>query len=360
MRRSSLIAGAICSTAILAGCSRSGAAPAPLEYVAPVSLVRVVKASVAFPIRAAGTLSSEETIRLSFAVPGIIEEIAADEGQAVRSGQILARLDIRQVQAQADQARSALDKATRDCDRAEGLFGQKAVSLELLQNAHTAKDLAASAWALAEFSLEHSVIAAPSEGVVLKQLMKRGEAASGGTTVFNFASTSKGWRLRAPVTDRALVSTRRGDRATIRLSAYPGLSFPAHIAEIADTPDPATGLFELALAFDRDPGGPVTGLCLVTGLFGWAEIRSSKASDLYLLPPEAVVEASGDRGYVFVPGPDGGAVTKIPVAIARAADEGIYVASGLEGVDRVVAKGAVFLSEGSRIVVQAGDHGTYN
>ena len=354
MRRSSLIAGAICSTAILAGCSRSGVAPAPLEYVAPVSLVNVVKASVAFPIRAAGTVSSEETIRLSFAVPGIIEAIAADEGQAVRSGQVLARLDIRQVRAQADQARSVLDKATRDCDRAEGLFGQKAVSLELLQNAHTAKDLAASAWALAEFSLEHSVIAAPSEGVVLKQLMKRGEAVSGGTTVLNFASTSKGWRLRTPVTDRALVSTRRGDRATIRLSAYPGLSFPAHIAEIADTPDPVTGLFELALAFDRDPGA------LVTGLFGWAEIRSSKAADLYLLPPEAVVEASGDRGYVFVPGPGGGSVTKIPVAIARAADEGIYVASGLEGVDRVVAKGAVFLSEGSRIALQAGDHGTNN
>lgn len=345
--------------ALMAGCARdggkvaAGAGPdaAAGGYRWPVTVAEVGRERTVFPLRVSGTLAPDSSSRLSFLVAGVIGQCLAEDGQRVSKGQVLARLDQRQIQAQADQAKAALDKAGRDLERAQSLYDQKVASLEQLQNARTARDVAATNEEMASFALERSVIVAPADGTVVRRLAEQGEAVGAGAPVFAFASRAGGWRLRVMVSDRDFVAVRRGDRATVRMSAWPDRAFTAYVADLAEAPDPTTGLFEIRLAFDGDPAG------FVSGLFGTAEIESGAPLDCFVVPPEAVVDENGGEAKVFVPDPSGGSARARRVRIARMTDSKVYLTKGLEGVPSVVARGAAFLSDGSPISVEAGAYG---
>ena len=109
-----------------------------------------------------GKLASKEELKLSFKTGGIISEIFVDEGQTVKKGQVLAKLNLSEIQAQVNQAILGLDKAERDYRRANNLYKDSVVTLEQLQNTTTALDIAKSNVKIAEFNLQFSTIKAQS------------------------------------------------------------------------------------------------------------------------------------------------------------------------------------------------------
>src|SRR5690554_1819879 len=157
------------------------------------------------PVRISGVLENKSEQNLAFKVSGLVKQIKANEGQWVKAGQVLAALDLEEINAQVAKAQSVLDNAERNLGRFQSLQGQNALSIDQLQAAETQVDVARSDLTVAKFNLRHAVIRAPADGRVLKRYIENNEMVAPGTPAFVFAPNQGGWVMRAGVTDRDIV-----------------------------------------------------------------------------------------------------------------------------------------------------------
>ena len=114
-----------------------------LEAVA-VTVAQVKHEQRSQPIRNSGRISHKNEMRLSFKTGGLIEQISVEEGDEVKAGQILATLDLEEINAQQQRAASNYKKAADDLQRFSKLYDDALVSLQVKQNAQTANDSAAA------------------------------------------------------------------------------------------------------------------------------------------------------------------------------------------------------------------------
>jgi multidrug efflux system membrane fusion protein len=350
-----LLAAGLVLGAALCGCRRESASspgekdagvPPPVEAAVPVRTAPVERLETSFPIHTAGTLALKETLKLSFKVGGLVEQIQVDEGQAVSSGQLLARLDLAEIDARAAKARAALDKAARDLERTRLLYEDRVAPLEQLQDAESAYFIARSDMDVAEFNRKHAVIRAPSRGKILKRFASEGELLAPGQPLFVFASTEKSWVLRFGAVDRDVVRLRRGDPAEVRFDVYPEKIFAASVSEIAEAADPASGTFEVELSLAAEEREK-----LVSGFIARVAVYPTERVLLCFVPLAALVDGEGLLAWVFAVNNETSRVKKLPVALARITDGRAAVRSGLEGIEEVVAGGASYLVDGALVKV---------
>ena len=320
---------------------------APARRV-PVELVPVAHQRFASPVRSSGRLAAKREMKLAFKVGGVIGQIRVDEGQRVRNGALLARLAQAEIQAQAEMARSALDKARRDGARASRLYADRVATHEDLQNAETAVEVAAARLKIARFNLRHASIRAPARGVVLRRLAEPGELIAPGHPVLVLGVDSDDWVVRVGITDCDVVRLRLGDPARVTLDAYPGETLGARVTEIAAASDPLSGTFEVEVRLDRGDAR------LLSGLLASVEITPDDARMVTAVPFAALREPRGDRAFVFVPSDDRRRARRLTVEVAELAEETALIRSGLGGVTQVVRDGAAYLDDGSPIRVVSG------
>jgi len=311
-----------------------------------VHIMPVVKHEVSFPIHAAGMLALKETAKLSFKTGGIINAIYADEGDAVAAGQILAKLNLSEINAQVHKAQSAFQKAARDADRVRKLYEQEVAPLQQLEDAETALEIARSDSNIAEFNLKYSAIYAPARGRILKRFAEAGELIAPFVPVFVFASTEKNWIMRFGVTDKEIVRISMGDPAEVTFDVYPDMVFKAWVSEIAQTADPYTGTFELELSIQNQVDHK-----LISGFIGRVEVFPHKKKEVAFIPLNAVVEVRSKQSYVFTVDDAWERARKVPVTIIKILDEHVAVQVGEAMIKYIVTVGAFYLEDNSPVNV---------
>jgi RND family efflux transporter MFP subunit len=309
----------------------------------PVTLDPVEIREMAIPIHTSGKLFPKAQVKLAFKTGGIIRNIYVNEGSTVKQGQVLATLDLSEVQAMYQQARNGFLKAERDLKRVKNLHRDRAATLEQLENATTAFEVAQANEKIAGFNLAHSKIAAPADGRILKQLMEVNEIVGVGIPVFVFGSTENHWVVQAGVSERDVVHLRIGDAAEVRFDSYPGRVFQAAVSEISAAMDPRSGTFGVELAVDPQ------GVVLMAGFVAKVDVIPSRKETFILVPIEALTDSEGSHAYVFVP--NGERAEKRQVEVVHILGRHAAVGSGLEGVQWVITEGAAYLYDGAAIRV---------
>ena len=305
----------------------------------------VLTKEISLPIYTSGKLASKTEIKLSFKIGGIIEEILVEEGQKVKKGELLAKLDQSEINAKVTQAKSGFAKANRDLERVKRLYADSVATLEQKQDATTAYEVALSNVKVAEFNLRHSAINAPQDGKILKRLGEKNELIGAGMPVFFFGSSGNEWIVRCGVSDRDIIRLQLGDSAIVIFDAYSDKTFPAFVSEIAEAADPRTGTYEIELVVTS------ANQKLISGFVAQVEIFPSDHKHYTIIPIESLVEGSGDKGFVFMLLQNSDKVKKLPVEIAFLINDEVAVESGLENVCEVVSEGAAYLGEGSVVGV---------
>lgn len=301
-----------------------------------VKLSEVKSSPLQEKIRAAGILSSKTQSNLSFLTGGMIRKINIMAGSHVRNGQVLAELDLTEIDSRVKQARLARDKAKRDLERVIALHADSVATLENLQNAQTAFDLASADLNIAEFNLEYSKITAPGNGRILKKLKEVNEITAAGHPVFVFASTEADWVLKISLADRDIVKVNLNDSALIRFDAYPGKEFTAIVSEISGAANLLSGTYDLELKLIDLPER------LVTGLIGSATLFTGEKF-FPLIPFVSLAEASELNAFIYVVQNDTAIRRKIRVHAIT--DKGVYVESGLTAGELIVTEGASYLKD---------------
>ncbi len=309
-----------------------------------VEVSKVEVNDIHFPIHCAGRLSARSEVKLSFKTGGIIAEILVEEGETVKAGTKMARLNLSEIRATANQANLALEKAKRDLERVRNLYRDSVATQEQYENVQTAYNLAANQARIAGFNLQYSTITAPSSGRVLKRIAEEDEMIGAGHPVFLFAVSENDWVLKVNLTDKEIVQVNLLDSALITFDAYPEIPFPARVSEVGSFSDPYTGTYEVELTLQK----PVERL--VSGFIGRADIIPSRKYQVLTIPVNALLEANGKSGFVYTI--EKGKAVRKRIEIAGIREEKILVREGLDSGAIVITEGAAFIGPDSDIRIQ--------
>lgn len=338
-------AAAVALSLLVGACGDPATRPAPEPVAVPVEITPVVRDNRPIPIHAAGRLASKSELRLSFKIGGIVRTISVQEGERVRRGQRLARLEPAEIEAEVKRATVGFDKAQRDLDRAESLFRDSVATLEQAENARSALEAASAALDIARFNRRFAEIVAPVGGRVLRRLAEPGELVGAGAPILFLGAEERGWVVRVGVSDRDVVRIAPGDSARLRFDAFPDRPFTATVSEIAGAADPMSGTFEVELTVDSEDER------LKTGFFARAEILPAVRDSLDFIPISALTEGDDRVGFVFLLDPDEMRVRRREIGIAHILDDSIAVRAGLDPLDQVVTAGASYLSDSTAVRV---------
>ena len=334
---------ALVTSLLLAACGQS--APEAVPKATPVRVQPATTGPATPVISTNGTVAAKDEIRLSFMVGGVIKSMRVQEGDEVKKGQMLAEIELTEVNSQVEQANEMAEKARRDRARGERLYQDQVISLEQLQDLRTQAAMSGAKLKSAQFSRGYSTISAPSDGVVLRKLAEERELVPAGQPVLLVGGHKSGYIVRAALSDRDVVQLKLGDPAEIRMDAYPQQAIAGTIAEIAGAADERTGLFPIEVRFDSVPVSLASGLVAKLNL----SPSSSRTHRLTYVPIASVVEGDGDRASVFIV--SGDHVKRRSVRVAFIAPQSVAIADGVQPGERVVTDGALYLQDDERIEI---------
>lgn len=329
------------ATVTLHACAEAPAAEQPDDAVA-VAVESVTDDRVAQPVVATGTFGSRDDIPLAFKIGGVIARLAVDEGQNVRRGQLLAALDLREIDALVAKANVAFDKAVRDEARIHRLFDDSVATRANWQDAQSQRDAARSDLEAARVNRDYAVIVAPQDGIVLRRNVTAGSNIAGGTPVLLLGGLARGRVLRVGLPDRDALRTRVGDTAIVRFDALRGESFRGTVTLVGRAADTRTGTYtaEIALAgAERLPAG----------LVGRAEISVRAAGSARMVPVDALVEADVDSATVFTVSGDREPTAQAHRVRLTALHGDRAAVQGIDAGARVITRGAPYVTSGTRV-----------
>jgi len=343
----------------LTGCGKPAAVAGAQEEAAPV-LIGLENLFIAEtrPIQngpvVSGTLSAERAATIRAEVAGTVVEAVVDEGQAVRSGQLLGRLNDDAIRDQVLSAQSGLRTATealavarRNADRSEKLARAGAVAERDLEqarwsvmNAEAGQADATARLAGAQKQLGFTQLRSPLTGVVSERHVNGGDNVSVGNPLFSVVDPSS-LRLDAQVPVAALGRLTVGTPVGFSIDGYGDRSFEGKISRINPAVDPATRQVRITVTLPNQGGR------LVAGLF--AQGRAAIESRTGLVVPGSAIDRRGIRPMVTRI--RGGVAERVEVVlgIEDQAIDRIEIASGLAAGDTVVIGSARGLQPGTRV-----------
>lgn len=331
-----------------AGCARGDAAQMPVAAASvPVRVSPVGLANAVQPILMTGTLGAKEEMPLSFKIGGVVSRVSAERGQSVRAGAVLAELAPTEIAAEVNKAHQARAKAERDLTRARLLYKDSVATLEQLQDAATAFEVAESNVRIAEFNRQYAVVRAPADGIVLTRDVEPGQLVAPGTPVVRFRTDRRGLVVRGGLSDRDAVKLRSGDDAMVQLDAFPNERFRGRVTQIAMGATPGTGTYEVEVAI-------VAGKrVLASGLVGQVEIHPRSVGRVPTVPVQAILEAHGDSATVFTLSADRTKAVRRRVQVGVLDGDRVTVLGGLERASEVVIDGASWLADGASVSLRS-------
>jgi RND family efflux transporter MFP subunit len=337
----------IAAIAVVAtGCNSHSQTTTVTEDAIAVKVQPVTISQYAPVLKYSGAMASTAEARLSFKINGIISRIYVKEGDHVAKGQLLATLDLTEINAQVQQAAQGVEKGQRDANRAQRLYNDTVATLEQLQNATTQLQVAEESLRIARFNQQYAQIRATESGTILKKLMNEGELASAGAPVFMVNGTAgNDWVIRFGVSDKDWAVLKKGDKAAVEIDAYPNKTFSGIITEIAQGADAASGTYEVEVKVL--PGGAR----FAAGLFSTVRLQPAAEQTVTMVPVEALTEANDKTGYVYTVNADGKTVTKNKVTIAFLENNKAAIVSGLDSAREVITEGVGYLTDRSTVKV---------
>ena len=296
-------------------------------------------------------------------VAGRVANVMVRVGDAVAPGQPLFSLDSPdadaatstelQAEAATSQTRAALDKARADADRTNDLYEHNAVARKEKLNADNAVAQAESALAQAAATLEQAkrrlavlglvpgsfkqqvIVRSPLAGKVLDLSIVQGEYRNDtSAAVVTIADLRTVW-VASQVPETYIRFVRLKEKVEVRLIAYPGETFEAHVSRIADTVDPQTRTVKVQAEMDN-PGGRFR-----PEMYGSIH-HVERSVPTAVLPDGAILEEGG-RSTVFVESSPG-TFERRAVQLGKKSGQMVRVIRGVGGGETVVVDGAALLN----------------
>lgn len=324
-----------------------------------VTVIAPGTATIAGQIEATGTMAARRPIPVgSVGEGGRVTSVPVDAGDWVRQGQIMAVIDRsvqvqqgRSANAQIEVARADADLAQANLDRAERLVERGFISQADIDRLTATRDAAV---ARVEVSRAQAAelqartarlnIYAPASGLVLERSVEPGQTVGGASGALFTIARGGEMELLAEVGETELAQLSVGVSAEV-LPVGLDRSFTGQVWQLAPTIDSndRQGTARIALPYDRAlrPGG-------------FATVRIASGTVVAPKLPESAIQSDNAGAYVYIIDSDNKVVRR-PVTTGLVTEDGIAIADGLDGSERVVMFAGGFLNPGETVRVSTQD-----
>lgn len=330
-------------------------AQAVLEFL-PTDVMQVKAGELHRVMPLTGSLRALNQASVKAKVPGEVREVLVREGEAVKAGQILVRMDASDYQARVHQAQGALlasrgqlDIATKSRDNHKALLEKGFISKTAFDNAASQFDIARAnvdsakaALDVAQKALADTVIRAPIAGLVSSRSVQPGEKVSADNRLLDVVDLSQ-LELEAAVPAADIVHVALGQEVQVKIEGVPE-SFAGKVARINPVTQAGSRSIMVYIKIENPHGA------LRAGMFGEARLVTAKKSDVLTVPRAAVQR---DAGNTFVYAIENAKLVQRPVAIGMTGEddqgEAVEITSGLEDGAQIVKTNLGTLRPGTTV-----------
>ena len=350
----------------------------------PVEFADVKRTQVAEQILVVGNLIGEATVQIVPRANGRLQSVEVKLGDPVRRGQVIARVDDREIQEQVRQAEASyqvsqasirqrdadLKLAKTNLDRSRSLYERQLLPQQTFDDTQARYEAALAQVDLAraqfeqakarldelKITLSNTRIVSPVDGFVGKRFLDPGAFASTNAPVVSVVDISR-VRMVANLVERDVRRVPAGTRAQVEVDAFPGEKFAGRVSRVAPVFDPATRTAEMEIEV------PNPGFRLKPGMYARVQLTVDTRNDALTIPRAALVAIDGKNGVFVAAQPEaqpaattsGGQPPALtarftPVEVGIRDGEHIEITTGLKDGARVITTGAGALKDGDRVV----------
>lgn len=334
------IAGGIC----LLGCNKGPADGKDSKKdvkddALPVEVTTLTRGGIEATLRNSTHLEAEEEVKVYARTANRVIELLVEEGDEVKKGQVLLRLD-NDIQKNAfAKAEASLAKGREEFDREKALFEQKLVSEQLFNNTkHELRQLEL-AFEDAQRGLEYTEVRAPIAGTISQRLVKYGDLVNLNQHLFDIVDFNS-MVARIYVPEKSLPDLKLDQPARVTATPFGTNEFTGYVKRIAPIVESKTGTVKVTIGL-RDIGE------LRPGMYVDVELITAKRNDALLITKRALLY-DGELTYVFRLLPER-KVERV-VVDARITDKfNVSPATGFKEGDQIVVAGQTGLKDGAKV-----------
>lgn len=338
------------SLPLLVACSKE--APPEPEVVRPVKAMQVGQdtgfSGRSFPGRARAT----QEVNLAFDVAGTLIERPVNVGDEVKTGDLIARLNPKDFQANVKSAQARLRTSQRNFDRAKELLTKKFISQAEYDRLESKVDIDESDLAVAQKALADSVILAPFDGRISRLQVENYEAVQAKKVVARLLDSTK-IEMVINIPENLITQVNSVEDISVTFDSFPENKFAATIKEVSNEASATTRTYPVTLILPQPEE-----VDILPGMAGkaWStkrELDEGSPNDL-VVPIAAVFTPETEaQSYVWVIDPSSGQVSMAAINTGRITIRGIEVTDGLTAGQWIATAGVRSLKQGQQVSILA-------
>ncbi|MDO8681751.1 MAG: efflux RND transporter periplasmic adaptor subunit [Acidobacteriota bacterium] len=324
-----------------------------------VEMASVKRGDLAAHLTVVGNLIGLQTVEVAPKTGGRLMSVSVQLGDRVRRGQVMAKIEDREIREQVNQQEASLEvsKATirqREADlkvaelnfeRSKNLFQRQLLAKQSLDDAESRYMAAEAQIDLSKaqlnqtdarlqelrINLQNTTVTSPVDGFVGKRYVDPGAMVSQSQPVASVVEISR-LKLIVNVVEKDLRLVDTGDTGDVEVDAYPGETFRGRIARVAPVLDPATRTASMEIEIQNSDNR------LKPGMYARVSLVVEERKATLVAPKSAVIDFESKRG-VWMPN-DEKRARFVPVELGIEDAERVEIKSGLKEGDRIVTTGA--------------------
>jgi len=295
----------------------------------PVEVVAVARGDIQQTYRTITTLEAERDVQVVARSTGLLQDILVEEGDTVEKGQLMAQLDVEQLELEVAQLSATSSKLQKELDRQTSLFKRKLGTSDALDRANFEYKSQLAQYKLSKLKLNYASIKAPISGIVTKRLVKPGNLIRDNDILFEIVDLSS---LKAILylPEKELANVKKQQNILLSIDALAGKVIMGKIERIRPTIDTQTGTFKVVAKLNNENN------FLKSGMFGKVEVVFDIHQNSLIVEQHAVI-TQDNRSHVFVV-KDNKAI-QTPVSIGFRHNGLLEITDGLLEYDKVITTG---------------------
>jgi len=308
----------------------------------PVEVAAAGRRAIAASYGGTAALEPRADSQVVAKTSGVALQVLVEEGQRVRAGDVLVRLDSARAELQAAQSSAQMRKLEANYERSLKLAEQKLISANDIDQIKYDLENARAVNRLANLELSYASVKAPIDGVIASRSIKAGNFVQINTPIFRIVDIDT-LEATLNVPERELATLKTGLPVELQVDALPGKTFAGKVDRVSPVVDAGSGTFRVISQFTNDGQ-------LQPGMFGRLRIDYDRRANALVIPRAALMEDDA-KPTVFVV--RDGKAQRVSLETGHVEGAWVEVRKGLEEGEQVVVAGKTSLRDGTAVQVLA-------
>lgn len=312
------------------------------DRLPPVVQVQpVLDRSFGNSIELSGTIEADKLTTLGFAVGGRVKRVLAGEGQAVRSGQLLARISPVEYEQNLALANAGLERALDMYQRLETLYRAQSLPQKDFVEAKVTLAQAKIGRDQALERLANTNLYAPFAGVIAQKSVEVGMNKAPGEAAFTLVKIDR-VMAQVAVPEPQIGFISRGQKATVLVAAT-GKTYTGTVQGIGPVADAVAKTYPVKIAVSN------SAQTLLPGMLATVHIQTGQKTTALTIQPQALIRGTDEKAYVYVADRQTRKVVRRPVVVGTLSGKTVTIQQGLTAGEAVVVGGQYQLKDGQLV-----------